>query len=108
MQEKLNVKEGDEVLRCGISSKSLLTVKKITPSGNIRTSDGRLFDPYGRLKGGDRWDFDSLKEYTGEAKEEYIRRSAIGKAHSLMLGCRKISYEQALEIIKILEGEDEV
>ena len=105
MQEKLNVKEGDEVLCVGYWSKSILTVKKITPKGNIRTSDDRLFDPYGREKGDTGWHTDNLKEYTGEVKEKYIRYCVIERAFALMVSGRKPSYEQAVEIIKILEGK---
>ena len=107
--EKLDVKVGDIViLSCGNNPDRLVKVTKITPSGRIRIDnrDDIQFTPDGREMGKrDRWSWTSyLYPATPERIEEIKQNSIIRKAYYAMNTAKNLSYEQAVQILKILES----
>ena len=101
--EKLDLKVGDKVIvmsRCG---KSINTVERITPKGAIRVG-GTLYHQDGYQKGGDSWNITSIKKATEEDIREIKEKTYIAKTLRAMHECRELTYENAVEIMKILEG----
>lgn len=84
----------------------IVTVKKITPTGAIRTSDNLLFNRNGRVNNGYRWVY--LEPYTTEVKAEVHRskllrqaKNAIQDLNSNHLDFSKISNDLLFEIIEL-------
>ena len=101
--EKLDLKVGDKVIvmsRCGTS---LREVERITPKGAIRVA-GTLYTEFGSQKGGDPWGRSSIKKATEEDIREIKEKTYIAKTLRAMHECRELTYENAVEIMKILEG----
>lgn len=103
--EKLNVEVGDKVIIHGLRGrKSIAVVEKITPKGFIRVS-GVLYNTNGFIRGSDIWNIQYITKATVEEVYEVehnnYRKRILNKLQSL----QDITYEQAVEINKILEGE---
>ena len=95
-----NLKPGDEVfIRSPYGDKYLRTVEKITPTGLIKVG-GCLYTKEGRQRG--EAFAHGLVECTPEKKEEFMREVF---THKVLRGLRNvpnITYEQAVEINKVL------
>lgn len=101
----MNVKIGDRVLVCGDwGRKSVQTVTKITPKGNIRVSNGRLYDPSGMEKTSEKWSLSAIKALTPELEEQLMQEETIRETLKLLRSIKSITYKQALEINKILSN----
>lgn len=106
--EELKVKVGDKLLyrhsHWSNRVERIETVTRVTPTGRIRI-EGRdcQFDKYGKELGGDAW---SGRAYLSIPTDEDYKRiretETISKAESLMKNA-KLTYEQAVKIIEILE-----
>lgn len=107
--EELKVKVGDKVLynhwHFG-TTEAITTVTKITPTGRIRIDFcDTQFDKYGRQIGRrDSYSSSSISIPKDEDYKRIMQREVILKAESLMKNV-KLTYEQAVKIIEILEGE---
>ena len=103
-----NLKEGDKVIINGRYSRSVRTVEKITPAGNIKVN-GLLFNKNGIERNGDTWSKFWLSEATPFEVTEITRNAVISKARSLMKETTKLTFEQAQKIIAILteKGREE-
>lgn len=105
--EELKVKVGDKVLynhwHFG-TTEEIVTVTKVTPTGRIKIDFcDTQFDKYGRQIGRrDSYSSSSISIPTDEDYKRIMQRRVISKAKSLMENV-KLTYEQAVEIIKILE-----
>lgn len=105
--EELKVKVGDKVLynhwHFG-TTEEIVTVTKVTPTGRIKIDFcDTQFDKYGRQIGKrDSYSNSSISIPTEEDYKRIMQRRVISKAESLMKNT-KVTYEQAVEIIKILE-----
>lgn len=97
-----NLKLGDEVFVCWRMGKSLRTVEKITPKGNIKVG-GILFNTDGSERGGDIWSRSFLAEATPESIKSFCEELTIKKAKKLMKSTKEITLGQANKIINILE-----
>ena len=115
--EELKVKVGDTLL-CTTHHYSgnrvrFVTVTKVTPTGRIRISGlDTQFDKYGRQMGretgraaiGNAWE-----ELSIPTPEDYkaIEKASIAKAKAALeiAAKSKLSYEKAIEILKVLEVE---
>lgn len=109
---ELNVKIGDKLLyqRYGITGmyERVVTVTKVTKTGRIRIDyDSNQYDKYGEMMGS--WNIWDSKPHLYPLKDDDMQRikekRTILKAVILCgdVKTNNISYEQALEIIKILE-----
>lgn len=103
MIEKLNVKVGDNVIftnSMGIDSVAI--VEKITPKGFIKVN-GFLFTEDGSERSGDVWGRCCIRQATTELIQQVeqmnFRQYILKKLHSL----KNITYEQSVEVNKILE-----
>lgn len=113
--EELNVKVGDEVLfePAGFMREECIAkVIHVTKTGRVRIDkSGAQFDKYGREMGGrNAFYFSYIRILTPEKREEIIKREAITKCiHCVKKHFRGEdgtgTYEQAIEILKIL-GEE--
>jgi hypothetical protein len=102
-----NLKEGDKVIVSKRFCKSVGTVEKITPAGNIKVN-GTLYTAGGVERGGDQWSKGYLYEATPAVVEEIKKENTISKALILMRNKPKITFEQAKKIVAILyEGGGE-
>lgn len=111
MSRELNVKVGDQVLYSywtfSGTKEQIKTVSKVTPSGRIRVEGSNSqFNKYGREMG-----VDSSGKLSIPTEEDYKRieeKAAISRALFLMneMTEKTLSYEKALEIIKILDKTD--
>lgn len=105
--EELKVKVGDKVLynhwHFG-TTEEIVTVTKVTTTGRIKIDFcDTQFDKYGRQIGKrDSYSNSSISIPTEEDYKRIMQRRVISKAESLMKNT-KVTYEQAVEIIKILE-----
>lgn len=114
--EELNVKVGDTLL-CTTHHYSgnrawFVTVVKVTPTGRIRVSGlDTQFDKYGKQMGrgrgrasiGEAWN--ELSVPTPEDYKAIEKASTIAKARAALEKAvkSKLSYEKAIEILKVLE-----
>lgn len=103
--EKLNVKAGDKVIYTSrFGGDKVAVVEKITPKGFIKVN-GTLFTEYGINKGSDVWSRSYIRQATPELIQQVeqinFRNYVLNNLHSL----KNITYEQAVEINKILKGE---
>lgn len=113
MWEELKVKEGDKVLyqywTFGGAVERIETVTRVTPTGRIRIEgSSSQFDKYGREMGADSYGRGANLSIPKEEDYKRIKENAvISKALSLSekLNKKTLSYDKALEIIKILESE---
>lgn len=108
MQSKLNnwisnLKRGDYVFLHSMFGTSLRKVEKITPAGNVKVN-GMLFNQYGVERKADKWRKCTISEVTPETFSEFRKRMTINKALKLMQETKEINFEQAEEIIKILDN----
>ena len=99
--EKLDLKVGDKVVVVGNWSKSIKTVERITPKGAIRVN-GTLYDEYGYQKGGDIWQRTSIFKATKEDVRKIKENDFIRETIREMKLVSNLTYEQAVEIRKIL------
>lgn len=60
---------------------SKVTITKITPTGNIRVSDGSLLTPELRKKTSDSWDNTMYYEWSQELEEKYQLQKLQSKIH---------------------------
>lgn len=99
---RLNV--GDPVIVANYYNESVSKVTKITPSGRI-TVGHVVYSPDGSEFGNSRsYHPYCLREATPEAIERILQNEVISKAMSLIRDCRKVSYEQAVKIVEVLEA----
>lgn len=114
-----SLKPGDIVIRQFISSVTVQTVKKITPSGIIRTDGGSYklgpldscVSSYGKSLGHLRPATPKLlaeaERQKAEKQETEQRRIIInkakGEATKLSIGTREMTYELAVALLKLLE-----
>lgn len=101
----MDVKVGDEVLVEGRWSKSILTVEKITPKGNIRVSNGALYDIYGSEKTSDVWNSTNITPLTPELKEQLYKEKIIKNTLKVLHDMKTLTYDQAMRIMEILNGK---
>ena len=98
-----NLKVGDEVIvtsnMCG--EPRISKVEKITPKGFIKV-DGLLFDDNGSQRTSS-WYKSYIIECSEEEKEKMRKKQIISKAYGLMRNTKSITYEQAEDVIKILD-----
>lgn len=104
---ELKVKVGDKVLYNHWyfgTTEAIATVTKVTPTGRIRIDFcDTQFDKYGRQIGRRNSYSNSSISIPTEKDYKRIRENeTISKAESLMKNT-KVTYEQEVEIIKILE-----
>lgn len=102
-----NLEVGDTVIISGYWNARIAAVEKITPSGRIKV-DGMTFNPDGSERGGDAWHRSRLFEATPEVVREMQEKETIQKALREMRDVTKLSYNQAVEILKILEPPKEL
>jgi hypothetical protein len=108
---ELNVKVGDKLILHG-SSKHVVTVTRVTPTGRIRIDkSGSQFDKYGwEMAGSDVWHHRLfLSEPTENEIQEIKETKTKNKALHLMREMKQsdLDYAQAVKIIEILESEEE-
>lgn len=103
--EKLDLKVGDNVVVMSHWGISIRKVEKITPKGAIRV-DGTLYNEFGSQKGGDSWSRSLIKKATEEDIREIKKANYIKKTLRAMHECKGLTYEHAVEIMKILESEE--
>ncbi len=101
----MDLKVGDKVLVTARYSQFIEKVAKITPAGNIRLTNGSLYMPDGRQRGGDIWSTSCIQPLTPELEESLRRTTFIKKTLYVMHEIKDITYEQAIEIRQILEGD---
>lgn len=95
-----NLKPGDEVfVRSPYGDKYLRTVEKITPTGLIKVG-GCLYTKEGRQRG--ETFAHGLSECTPEKKEEFMRDIFVSGVTRAIRNVKSITYEQAVEINKVL------
>lgn len=100
----MDLKAGDKVLVSARYHKYISAVDKITPAGNIRLKDGGLYTPDGTLKTRDKWNCTRIQPLTPELEKSLQRDSYISKTIAIMHETSNITYAQAIEIRRILEG----
>ncbi len=95
---ELNIKVGDKVAqyRRGIFVGSEI-VKKITPTGIIKTADGLSYRPDGNLKTTSTWSFGRIEPWT-DNHDRIIERSEIIQYLDNFMNIRKLSLEQLKEL----------
>jgi hypothetical protein len=101
-----SLKVGDEVCYTytAISKRIVMTtVAKITPTGKIRTADGKLFDETGFLKEGHGWNctYYHLSPITDEIRYEIRCRDLLNQTRRIKFP--ELTNEQLEEIVKIAE-----
>lgn len=101
--EKLELQVGDEVLVTSLYRHSIKKVKRITPTGNIRLEDDSYYDAYGYVKSSDSWDNGRLYLLTPEKKKAFVENAYIAKTISELKKIEKLSYEQAVKIMEIID-----
>ncbi len=114
--EELNVKPGDTLLCIAYhysgNRERFVTVTKVTPTGRIRVLElDAQFDKYGKQMGrgtsrasiGKAWN--ELSVPTPEDYKAIEKASTIAKARAALEKAvkSKLSYEKAIEILKVLE-----
>lgn len=100
----MDLKAGDKVLVLACYHKYVSVVEKITPAGNIRLKDGGLYTPDGTLKTKDAWNNSHIQPLTPELEESLRRDMYVSKTLTIMQETSNITYAQAVEIRRILEG----
>lgn len=99
----MDVKVGDRVLVYGRWNKSLHTVEKITPKGNIRISNGTLYDIRGSEKTKDAWNRTTIVPLTPELENELRKEVLVNKTIEVMHTIQTITYDQAIKVREILD-----
>lgn len=108
MNDFKNLKKGDKVIVCYFSilesDKKVAVVERITPTGLIRI-DGRLYRPdTGTCRSNDHFSLEIYSEEKGiRIMQENTVSNTLAKLHQL----EQLSYEQAVQIDKILTREIE-
>ena len=108
MNDFKNLKKGDKVIVCYFSilesDKKVAVVERITPTGLIRV-DGRLYRPdTGTCRSNDHFSLEIYSEEKGiRIMQENTVSNTLAKLHQL----GQLSYEQAVQIDKILTKETE-
>lgn len=102
--EKLNVKAGDKVIYTShFGGDKVAVVEKITPKGFIKVN-GTLFTEDGIERGSSVWNRSFIRKANPEdiykIEHDNYRKRILNNLHSL----QDITYEQAIEINKILNG----
>lgn len=104
-----NLKKGDKVIVChlfllGSKDEKVAVVERITPTGLIRV-DGRLYRPdTGTCRSNDHFSLEIYSEEKGvRIMQENTVSNTLAKLHQL----EQLSYEQAVQIDKILTKETE-
>lgn len=97
-----DLKVGDKVIVSSLYRKSVGTVEKITPAGNIKVN-GILFNSNGWERGGGAWDRSYLSKATPENIEIIKQESTIAKAKKLMRETTNITFEQAKSIVAMFD-----
>lgn len=106
---------GDTVLVTENNRRFLTTIKEITPGGNYKTQDGRLFNKGGSLRGGSIWQCVNIRALTEEEIEEFKEqvaivnkektRLALSKEIEELLQKNKVSFETLETIKQLIERE---
>lgn len=109
MNDFRNLKKGDKVIVCyfslfGPKDEKVAVVERITPTGLIRV-DGRLYRPNtGTCRNNDNYSLTAYSEEKGiRIMQENTVSDMLAKLHQL----EQLSYEQAVQIDKILTKETE-
>lgn len=102
----MNVKAGDKVMISARYGRSIGIVKNVTPAGNIRLTNGALYTSAGTKKTSDAWNVSHITLLTPELEAQLQKDSIVHKALAAMHKTSKISYAQAIGILKILKGGD--
>lgn len=100
------LKVGDAVIVQTDSLDRVMRVERITPTGRIVVG-GTTFTPDGWLYGSGYWSA-SLCEATPEAIDSIRKNKKITSVFKLIKDTKSITYEQAIEIEKILTVLQEV
>lgn len=96
---------GDAVIVANYYNESVGKVEKITPTGRI-TVGRTTYDADGREYGSSRgYHPYRLREATQDKIEDIRQKSIIANAMRAMDSCKKVTYEQAVKILEILEVE---
>lgn len=105
MSEKLNVEVGDAVVvRSSWNNSYLSKVERITPKGAIRVN-GILYDEYGREKGSNVWNRSHITKATEEDVKQIEEEKFITLTLVKLRKIKELSYEQAVEIERVLRDE---
>lgn len=101
-----DLKPGDKVIVSSRYSESIKTVDRVTPSGRI-VIGAITFNNDGGERGRDIWIAKMLREATESELRRVHEKNTIQKAANIMRTAsnKTITYDQAVAIIKILEGE---
>jgi hypothetical protein len=104
MLEQGSIGVGDELVEKpnGYSEMRLVTVAKVTPSGQIILSDGSRYQANGTQKGR-YWETSELFVATSELRQEIQRRSNVSTLKSI--DWSKVSAGKLEQIVAILESE---
>lgn len=96
-----NLKVGDFVFVSGNWGCSLHKVEKITPKGFIKVN-GSLYTKDGYERGGDSWSITNISPASPDAIKEYNNKIFIREVMNKLRTVKKLSYEQAVDVNRIL------
>lgn len=100
LSEELKV--GDKVVINTRVNTLIGVVTEITKGGNIRVGN-TLYKPDGYIRGGGSWSFNYITKATDKDIKKIAEGKVINKCLVRLRGLKNISYEQALQINKILD-----
>ena len=107
---ELNVKVGDKVIyepSMHYGNRRIKVVEKITPTGQIKiVGVSNKFDKNGREIGGDTWHRVWISEATEKDVEEIQHEEFVRECLYKIKKVNKLTYEQAIKILEILESEE--
>lgn len=87
------------------NSKYIRTIEKITPKGNVRLDDGKLYNPDGSQKTSDYWNQTTICILTEEMAQELEKEAFVKNTIEELKKVQDINYEDAVKIMKILKGD---
>ncbi len=107
---ELNVKVGDEVIYHPggfYSQKKVTYVTKITPTGRIKVECSKnQYNAFGTQMGGDGWNRSYIRTGTEEEILQIRKDKKIQLCLNRMEKVKELTYEQAIEILNILDGKE--
>ena len=102
-----DLKVGDKVVVSNHWNRHVHTVDNITPTGRL-TVNRTVFDSGGSTFGKNRgYHPYRLEQATEQVIEEISQEKIVAQAISKMNDCRKVTYEQAVKILEVLEPAEE-
>lgn len=105
IEDLTNIKVGDKVvLSARFCRDTIATVKEITPKGNIKVGN-KLFRPSGVERTTDRWGKSYIRLATAHDMEIITKQNAICKCIDRLHDVKALTYEQAIEIAKIMNWD---